>query len=328
MTRDLDQFGLPDLLTRDEAELLLKELEQIWSDQTSTQTADLGSDLQSLKEWFDPVAKGDRLRRALASAPKGPETRSLPDPLIYRLSEDRCLITPEGRVAIEILRNALANKAVASGNRILPSSSADAFAVSLLDLYRDWSRQRLNDVSGLLKSETSTLRPGAAGLLLVLLLNRNIGTDQALPLPKDVDRRSIVEAAIREPALAWATEFTGRPASGASADLYRGWAIPELARRLGSGLHRENDVIYIEPNAVELAIGRLLDDLRARPTNARGRIPGAWNALLDAYGRSRPRLAGLGLAYERPSFTSELGRRLIEVTQVHGSTTEPNDQAE
>lgn len=240
-------------------------------------------------------------------------------PLIYPVGKTAVLVTPEGRVALELLDTA--GMVPDSSARVLidPELAVELMA-ELMALYKGWSRQRLDGVAGLLSQETATLRPGAAGLLLVLLMNRNTSSERALPRPRDESARRAIESAIGSPAMAWTQEFTGRRPSGAGLDLYRGWAIGELARRLGPGLHLGFDQpgIFIEPTAVDTAVGRIVTDLQRRSAKARERVPSSWAALLDSYRQQRPVLASLGVAFELPSVTRQLGDRLFQAAGFAG----------
>ncbi len=321
--------GVPDVLSYSAASELAGALRSLWVAQVGAEPTTLREDLERLKEWFDPVASGDRLRRTLASAPPEKHEWQFRAPLVYSTA-GRVLITPEGRAALFVLADALDRQTgnAATSNVVPEQVLVNDVVNELADLYRSWSRQRLDGVAHLLGHETETLRPGAAGLLLVLLINRNTSAGRALPRSRIAAQRSPIEEAIREPALAWATAFTGKRASGVGIDLYRGWAIGELSRRLGSAFHLDfgDEGVYIEEDAVPSAIDRLVEDLAKRPARLRRRIPASWHALTDEYRRSRPRLTSLRLAFERPSFTQELERTLLAHTPAsdHEPENSPN----
>ena len=121
----------------------------------------------------------------------------------------------------------------------------------------------------------------------------------------------MISDAIAAPAAAYATTLTQTGRTGTrTLDLYRGWPLGELRRRLGSALHRDFETgIYLEPEAVNDAIERLIEDIQRRSPRLRARVPAALEATLEAYESRRPQLMGLGLAFERPAQT----RRLFEV---------------
>lgn len=271
----------------------------------------LGVELAKFKIWFDPTAKGARLRSLLARLEVVGRGMELPGLVAIDLGGGRRLLTPEGYALLWLLAQAQADDTV-----VFERSAVDAANLALLDLYRGWSRRRLEDVVGLLASETSTLRPAAAGLLFTLLMNRNTSPDRALTRPRNAEALEQVAGAIASPALAYASTLGGRTTARTSVDLYRGWALGELRRRLGPGFHSKlDDGIWLDEAAVEIAERRLVEDVQRRDAKARGRVADALDAAVAAYERERPKLAALNLAFEQPGNTLRL-RRLLEDTAV------------
>lgn len=304
-------LGLPSKIAREEAVALVSELRHLWSLQVGDPPGDLRDDLGKLKNWFDPIASGERLRRELGRAPDA--TTNVPDPLVYQLPGKKVLVTPEGRAALALIELACSSADPEAAVVYLDGPMLADVERTLVHTYRLWLRQRLDNVSSLLDHETSTLRPAAAGLLVTLLLNRNTAPERALPRPRDRAKRAALEEALRVPALAWSSKFTGRPASPEAFDLYRGWAIGELARRLGGALHLgfEDRGLFLDASHVDTAIDRVVSDLKRRPDRLRGRVPAAWTSLLGAYKEVRPQLVALGVAYDRAFFTKQLGDRIL-----------------
>jgi len=321
-------FGVGRILAGDRASQLVDDLSLIWltqiralPDALRTATAhrshdtselSLEADLRIMKYWFDPIASGKRLRDVLGSmepcgVPMGPDTSQL----ILRIDPERCILTPEGRAFAWALRVSLEEApGSAEDGTLYLSQAAVTTALTLVNaVYRDWNQQRITSVTGLLTTETATLRPTAAGLLLVLLLNRNTSPDRRLPSPDNPAASAEVSRAIAAPAMAFARELTGTDKSSErGVDLYRGWAMGEIARRLGPGLHRSSDGVWIDPNHEDIARRRLVGALGERPDSTRARLPGAIDAALKEYEKVRSVLSGLGVAHERPSNT----RRLVE----------------
>ncbi|MCU1396486.1 MAG: hypothetical protein JWM34_4914 [Ilumatobacteraceae bacterium] len=272
---------------------------------------DLLAQLRQFRVWFDPTAKGERLRALvgnLSPLPEGIDASAGADAAMA-IDGERYLVTPEGYLLVWLWHRALTTP----GDPVRPAQSdIDSAQRSLLDTYRVWTRRRLEDVVGLLTSETSTLRPAAAGLLLTLLVNRNTSADRSLRRPRAADQLASVSAAISDTALAYAEVLGGRRTSPSSVDLYRGWALGELRRRLGTGFHSSlDDGIWLDSTAEQQAIERLVDDVRRRDEKGRSRVKPAISAALAAYETCRPQLAALGLAYERPGNTDRL-RRILE----------------
>lgn len=313
------------VLLRSDAEAVLAQLLRAWNVQAPemraplrereelSDTRTLSRDLASLHYWFNPVASGKRLRESLDRlAPfPGAVPQGLGD-LLESVDGKRVLVSPEGRTAMWILEVTFAE--TTQTDELWPSTEHVAIAWTHLAVaYRDWNRQRLRNVTGLLREETATLRPSVIGLLLVLLINRNTSRERRLPAPKDSRVSRDVNAALAAPALAFANALSGSDRADARGlDLYRGWATGEIARRLGSGLHRE-DGLWIDADAVQTAEDRLIEALVDRPKDDLPRVQSAIDAALVEYRRMRPILSSLGIAHERPSST----RRLVD--KIHRS---------
>jgi hypothetical protein len=322
-------WPLPEYLNFEQGAALLGALENRWRSQANSlslhnapgvpeQVEDLEADLAAMRHWFDPTATGGRLRPLLEAVPKSEGV--VPDgfdTLWLRIPGRGELVTPEGRAALWCLRHAIPEDTSKPETDVWidPGWTRTANEV-LLERYRSWCQQRIRAVAKLLAGEagTGTLRPTAAGMLLVLLINRNTAAERAIPRPPDAARANAISTAMAAPALAYAHTLAGKArASHTGLDLYRGWALGELSRRLGSGLVTTNG-IYLRPEAVEEAIARLEADLQRRPLAVRARVPQALEAALEEYERSRHVLDSLGLAYERPSQTAELVQRLISAS--------------
>lgn len=322
-------FPLPEYMPTQLAADLLETLAQRWSMQVasaprmikralsdgtaSSDDAVLRRDLDAMSLWFQPTATEKSLRAVLADLPPAEPPLFDAGDLLLPVRPDAGLVTPEGRAALWCLVHAQQSGAFADADLYLWIDPATAAAAekALLDQYRNWCLRRLKGVAGLLQDETATLRPTAAGMLLVLLINRNTAPERAVPRPSDESRRRAISAAIAEPALAYAHALTGREKAAESGmDLYRGWALGELSRRLGGGIETARG-IYIRPEAEDRAVERLVADLRKRPPVVRQRVAAALDAALASYEKSRPVLSSLGLAHERPSNTAALRTRLL-----------------
>ncbi|MGN6578335.1 MAG: hypothetical protein ACTHKG_21880 [Nocardioides sp.] len=325
-------------LTNRGARVLLDALTELWNQQatqmktnprTSSELADVGSlesDLAKLHHWFNPTATGKRLREALDQLPQirpsfVAEFGSLEEfgDLIEQIDERRVLVGPEGRVAMWIvaLGLAMAESDESDGPLWFSQQQMMTAWATLHRTYLEWNRQRLRDVTGLLREETATLRPSAIALLLVLLMNRNTAKARRLPAPVEAKLSSDVSRAIAQPALAFTQALGGVRDSKADArglEIYRGWATGEIARRLGSGFHRE-DGIWIDEDTVPAAEDRLVAALAGRPPKQLEQVPFALEALRSEYERVRPLLTTLGIAHERPSVTKRLVGKILRAVQ-------------
>lgn len=289
-------------------------------------------DLDKLHHWFNPTATGKRLRESFERL--NPAVLSchgdLGD-LVEPIDNERTIVSPEGRVAMWALAVGVRDRVGADGGRDDPlwlsQQQVSAAWATLTVTYRGWNRQRLRDVTGLLREETATLRPSVIGLLLVLLINRNTAKERRLPAPESSKLSSDVSRAVAEPALAFVQALSGARDSRADArglEVYRGWVIGEIARRLGSGLHRE-DGIWIDESAVQVAEDRLIAALVNRAPEQLTEVNRALDVLLEEYQRVRPQLTTLGIAHERPTVTRRLFDRISRAVAQKAATVNPVD---
>lgn len=340
---EISLFGLPTVLPLSEARETRDYLQLIWSAQSrkgpralrqvdaldsvaSTSLATLQNELRLMKHWFDPVASGKRLRELVAEAPddvidpKGVHA----DTGVVQLGDGRVLVNLEGRAVLWVLSRSL--QSVDGRGRdstiVLPIEDC-LFAIGAVEAtYRDWTQAKIIAAAQLMVAETSTLRPSAAGLLLFLLLNRHTSEDRALHLPTDPGLSNSVSDAIAGPVLAFAKNLSGASkASDRGVDLYRGWALGEIQRRLGADLRRSRGRLWIAEEAIGKAIDRLSDAIWDRLGGDPEQIRRALEATLDAYETSRSRLSSLGIAYERPGNTARLFRELT----VGSAARQPED---
>lgn len=311
-------FGLKDELARDEAYVLELTLTAVLSAQCGhdlTQARALVEPtieglevaLDSLKRWFDPIASGKRLRDEVGRLPRvSIDVPSTANQLLLAVGRDRWLVTPEGVVVLWLIQRAHLDEPTSDLTIFRQRHRLDGLE-TLAAVYKSWNEQRLRGVTDLLQKETATLRPTAAGLLFVLLVNRNTDRSRRLPPPRSAAESDEISRAIALPTLAFAHALSGQEkASERGLDLYRGWALGELARRLGEGLHRGSDGVWIDPEWELSARLRLREALVGRDG-----VREAIDDSLDAYEKIRPVLSGLNIAFERPSNTRRIREQLL-----------------
>ncbi|MFL1999540.1 hypothetical protein [Microbacterium sp. A1-JK] len=311
-------FGVQEDMSRDQSGELESFLATVLNAQLGTSTVSISDAsgvsieglehrLKALKRWFDPIASGKRLRDEVSLLPRLSIT-PLPstDQLVLSVGRDRWLVTPEGVVVLWLLQLAHGDYPEDNRTRLPAGSRLDALK-TLATVYKTWNEQRLRGVTDLLQGETATLRPTAAGLLFVLLVNRNTDRTRRLPPPRNAAESEEISRAIAFPTLAFAHALSRREkASERGLDLYRGWALGELARRLGEGLHQGSEGIWIDPEWELAARLRLREALVGRPE-----VELAIDSALSAYEAIRPVLSGLNIAFERPSYTRRLREELV-----------------
>lgn len=242
-------FGLKADLVREQSSLLEMTLTAVLSAQLGHELTPgsalveptiegLERALDVLKRWFDPIASGKRLRDEVRRLPRvSIDVPAASDQLLIAVGGDRWLVTPEGVAALWLIQRAHIEDPTGDLTIFTQRQRLDAME-TLAAVYKSWNEQRLRGVTDLLQKETATLRPTAAGLLFVLLVNRNTDRSRRLPPPRSAAESDEISRAIALPTLAFAHALSGQEkASERGLDLYRGWALGELARRLGEGLH-------------------------------------------------------------------------------------------
>jgi hypothetical protein len=307
--------GLPRRLDIADAQRIRDALAALWQTQTSvrskrTPQADLGV-------WFDPLARGARLRADLAKlAAADPAIRAdaglLGAPFIVDVGEGRLLASPEGRALLIVLGRLLEAAEPDQQTIQLTWAITDRADAKLLELYRGWSRQRLDSVIALRRGQAAPMLPAAVGQVLFLLVNGNIGAERALHRPPQDGVRAEADAALADIAGAFekALELpNGAQRSGGAYSLYGGYGLTEARRRLGDDL--TTDPVYLADGSRERVLLRLGSELARRPGLEENTIEKAITRLVQAYSRRRPVLASYGLARGAPGTGKEITNMLL-----------------
>jgi hypothetical protein len=325
----LGVFGLRERIGREEAERLRSALTARWSAAHHRPPGGLRPDLDAHKTFFDPVAQGKRLRRILLTVDPDPVEDRAALPLAFDIDGTRALITPEGRIALDLLVRALADP----GDPVrIDTRLAVRLERDLLNLYRAWGRHRLVDTIDNLGGGSRPLQVPAMGAALTLLVNRSdtpqrairrfggtderdenhLTDDELRRLRDERTGRDVVDRAFFACADAFTREITGsRRRSQQKERLISGWTLHEITRRLPDALVIDDDVVYV----IAEHRGRLLDlvaaELKRRTMNDAGQVADAFDALVRAFGEHAAELAGYGLLFERASETARLRADLL-----------------
>lgn len=315
-------LGLPSRLKVAEAMTLRDSLKRLWEITVGEPPAELNSDLDRLRKWFDPVAQGQRLRRELADLEEIPDEVGIPGtPLSLEIGERKHLITPEGRCALELLQYLDLSEPEAS----VGLTETLQYDLCLARLYQEWSRHRIHSVVGLLAGTTKPLQIPAAGVVLALLVNRCTSEDRALTRFAAGSERQLVDRAFFAPV----REFSDILAPSSRRNrtnphLVSGWMLYEARRRLGDGLEVQDaragrdGKVWIRVSAVPVVIERITRDLvRGHRSHATPeRLGEAFDALVRELRAQLPSLAAFGLMHERPRETARLREQLLSQLTV------------
>lgn len=316
MTPSESLLGLSDQMDAQQRRELRRQLSELWRICVGAPLRDLSSDLEFCRKWFDPVAQGQRLRKELSALPAVPSDLSIPGPpLTFRVGEAKRLVTPEGRCVIDLLDAERASPVlVMSPELLLPYDRL------LGQIYRRWSRHRLDSVVGLLDGSDKPLQIPAAAVVIALLVNRCTSEERALVRFAAGPGRDVVDRAFFAPVKAFHDALVPKHGPTRAHRLISGWMLYEARRRLGDGLivmdarRPQDGKVWIRSDQIEVIVSRVARDLvrghrvRATPET----LGGAFDALVDALRLELPKLAGYGLVHERPPETVRLRQRLID----------------
>ena len=310
------RLGLEQTMEPSEARELTDALETLWEAEHGP-VRSLERDLKTLARMFEPSASGRRVQEEIAKLGPAPASaRSLRTPLVLEVGEGVVVMTPEGRVALDLLRDALLN----SPSRVEFGEAALLRAEQrLTDLYRAWSRHRVLKTIELMRGESSPLRLPAVGVTLALLVNRNVGEKSAIR--KNPEARGEAERVILEAAAAFAQGLgDATRLKIKKEDLYRGWMIPEVNRRLPGAItiDRKAGVVYITPSHRDQILDLLARELGRREFDA-ATVASAFDALVDSLRAKHDRLAAHGAAFELPPESDRLRAQLVERFQAVGT---------
>jgi hypothetical protein len=236
---------------------------------------DVAADLERLAVFFSPVRSGETVRAALSVL--GSSSRTDPPPpgsLVEQSSAGHLLVTPEGRVAIDLLEG------------------GDTYALGeLMGFYRRLSRHRIRQVVAVMTGAGRPAQAPAVGMLVLLLMCRSVGPRRALS--RENDDGGAVARVVE--AFADVIAPSKRRSKGGAPRRRGSWQLGELTRRADSVVTRTSSSIYINRGDLKRATeeaGRLL---ARRPKVTKERLAAALDALDAALDEESARLAQVGI---------------------------------
>jgi hypothetical protein len=309
-------LGLPQKLDENHATALRSFLDQTWTTVTGKRPGELSDDLQVCKRWFDPIAQGQRLRRELADLPQIGDAGDPGPPLTFNVGSGRLLVTPEGRCALHLLE-----RFRGSPNLMLSDTDFLPYDRLLADLYRGWSRHRIQSVVDLLRGAEKPLQIPAAGVVLALLVNRCTSEDRALIRYPSGKPRDVVDRAFFKSVQAFADVLAPKSrANRMNPQLVSGWMLYEARRRLGDAMVTVDargghmGRVWIRQEQIDYVVSIVARDLmrghRSRPSSSM--VAKAFDSLVAALRSELPNLAGYGAVHERPPETVALRGKLVD----------------
>lgn len=313
-------FGFPRTIRETQAWDAREFLGRAWRNQTGAAPEELGTDLASLRRWFNPLATGQRLRREIASLPLLVEVRTpdgLGDPFTLQVGESQYLVTPEGRCLMKLLEDARP-----SGDRQVTLGSPDETIELLLDVYRSWSQQKLRQVVDLQRGKAAPMLPQALGVILFLLINNSVGEERALKVQTTPREMRLLDLAEGEIVAAFADALApssrGRQRSQDMYSLKSGYALTEARRRLGGDLVIDAGKVYLANGSEARVIRRVAEEISRRDAGESARLNDAVNAMVKTYNEHRPVLASLDQAYSASVTIDSVRSKLFQAVAEAG----------
>jgi hypothetical protein len=299
-------FGLPLVMKGTDAEELLLGLEGLWKRQMGSQPSGLAHDLEALGKIFHPRRREASIRSFVESLDPPPTIRAayLESPLIIR---PHLLVTPEGRIAIQVLREL--ERKFNEGSVIIAPDFVGASLLVAYEVYKDWSLHRIERVLGLHEGKGERVHPAALGVLLWLLVNRSTTRERALNLEAlSPDNRARVRAAIGRTIDAFVDALSKSRQAHQPTERFDDWPLSEARRRVGSALTSGD--IYVREELADKVLQTVAAEVSSRASSSKSEALEAFDRLVEAYRRELPTLAPLDIAHESGGESRRLRQRL------------------
>jgi hypothetical protein len=325
-------FGVPTVQAASEAGKLQEGLRRLWELVYEQSLGDLDSDLELCRSFFDPIARGHKLRERLTALPPAPaEVRRaagmFAEPVVTDAGAGRLLIGVEGRLLMEVLTEF----ADTTGRVVVPATAVLVAERRALATYREWTRHRLTQVIALQAGQgTEVMQATSVGIVLTLLVNRSTTPERGIiRLPNEhVDQR--VDEALYAAANAFADTITSvRQRSRREQRLRGGFPLTEARRRLANRLiitaarRGEASLVYIPQNQQDEVVRFLARDLARRENLDAATVATGFDRLVSAFRGWSAQLASHGMIFEQPADTTRLRDQLVAAFTAAQAKTQP-----
>lgn len=313
-----DLFGMPLTMADSDVGHAQDVLTSAWLLQAGRDVRDFEADIEELAGWFHPKLRGLTVRDRLARLPSlDPGARRLSTTVLMPCGDARYLVTPEGRAWLECVGDA---RDVGDGHLVFSAAQAEPYERRLLGLYRDWSRHRIEDVIEKRTGAGSPLLPPAAGIVLLLLVNRSLDPDTAIRRVRRADVQEKVDDVVADVLEPFADRLAGTSRRGRRREhysLWSGYPLTEARRRLAGRLvlDRAEGFVYIDPESESDVVNFVARDISRRRGADEATVGAAFDALVEAYRRRLNDLSSLGSGFERIGRTDALRERLLQAVR-------------
>ncbi len=310
-----DLFGMPLVMHEDDLAHASRLLAGAWVLQAGSPPGSFALDLPSLADWFHPRLRGMTLRARLEELPPlDAGAARLPATVLIPCGDERYLVSPEGRAWLACTDEARRTEA---GQVVFAAGQAAPYEERLLALYRHWSRHRLVDVVEKRTGIGAPMLPPAAGLILLLLVNRSIGSDMAIRRVRDPSAQAKIDDVIADILEPFSDALGGKSSRGRDRrhfSLWSGYPLTEARRRLAGSLVLDADrgSVYVAQGAEGEVLEFVSHDIARRRDVDEVKAGAAFDVLVTAYRLGLDELSRLGSGFERAARTDALRDHVVQ----------------
>ena len=254
-------FGLSRVLEPESRSAIAEFLRAAWAAQFGQRPGPIEGDLELLGRLFRPDVSGASLRGAAATleALTISPPRDLPAALYVPVDDTHGFVTPEGRVALEVIDHAGEDPVSIGDSALLRATTIVA------TFYGESVRRHVGKTVG-----QPDLRPLSFAFALLLLVNGSVGEERALRTPDTADEERRLMEAIAPALDAFSEGIGGGPISRRESGRMEGnWVLTEVPRQLPTLIAKTKAGFWVQPHAYADAarrIGALLARRRRPPT--------------------------------------------------------------
>jgi hypothetical protein len=295
-------FGAPLILDVVTIDKWIATLSRAWVALTGNPPGELEADLRTLAQVFGSGARAKVIKERVYALPTAShEDRAVPSDALV-IIDGSALITPEGRILLEVLANLQRRGATTIDTDQQVTALSHALTMRARS-QQGWLRKQFE----------GTLSASPLGAALFLLVNGSIGRRAAFVLPsEDTEDRHVGRIVL--PLIADFSTRIGGSVPEATGGLRNHWVFSQVSRFLGRDVARDTDkqgaYMYVRSGRE----GELLEGLAvrlARMADVHKRHE-AVDALVSGYRDVRGDLAAIGQMHEDPTATRRLVRRLAD----------------
>lgn len=295
----VELFGAPTWFPPVECQRWIHLLSRNWVALMGRPTELLEDDLRAMAAVFGTgVSAGTLKDRVYKLPPADDETSRLPGDVAVLL-DGGSLITPEGRILLDVLL-----QLQRTGAQHIDAATQLRALTTAASLRVQWQTTWMH------KQFNSSVSPAVLGAAMFTLINGSVGPERALMLAKDKSFDTRL-GAIVQPLVAGFSEALGGKQPTPTPGLRGHWAFSQVSRLMGRDVARDTvadgALMYVRPGRRDHLTGEVASRLQRFQDPPRVHV--AVMDFVEDYRRQRGALAALNQMHEDPTFT----RRMTEI---------------